>query len=103
VHMQWTGPGTEPKLTLYVLAIGISNYKDRKVDLHFAAKDAADFVSLAKAQAGGLYEKVILPPSQRACGTLMPHGMRSSTGLTGSYTPLPTPTMLPWSSSPVTG
>ena len=28
VHVKWTGPGTEPKLTLYVLAIGISNYKD---------------------------------------------------------------------------
>ena len=53
-------PGTEPKLTLYVLAIGISNYKDAESsDLHFAAKDADDFVALAKAQAGGLYEKVI--------------------------------------------
>jgi WD40 repeat protein len=62
VHVQWTGAGTEPKLTLYVLAIGISNYKDEKVRLHFAAKDAADFVALAKAQAGGLYEKVIPYP-----------------------------------------
>ena len=62
VHIQWRGPGTDPKLTLYVLAIGISNYKDKKVQLHFAAKDADDFVALAKAQEGGLYEKVIAHP-----------------------------------------
>jgi WD40 repeat protein len=66
VHVQWTGAGTEPKLTLYVLAIGISNYlaaeKDPKMRLHFAAKDAADFVAVAEAQAGGLYEKVIPYP-----------------------------------------
>ena len=66
VHVQWTGPGTEPKLTLYVLAIGVSNYKDPKVDLRFAAKDANDFVTLAKAQAGGLYDKVILPPGHES-------------------------------------
>jgi WD40 repeat protein len=66
VHVQWTGAGTEPKLTLYVLAIGVSNYKDPKVNLHFAAKDANDFVALAKAQAGGLYEKVILPPGNES-------------------------------------
>jgi hypothetical protein len=43
VQVKWTGAGTEPKLTLYVLAIGISNYKDPSKSLHFAAKDAADF------------------------------------------------------------
>jgi hypothetical protein len=59
VQVQWRGPGTEPKLNLYVLAIGVSNYKDQTVRLKFAAKDAADFVALAKAQQGGLYEKVI--------------------------------------------
>jgi WD40 repeat protein len=62
VHVQWTGAATEPKLTLYVLAIGISNYKDAGKRLRFAAKDAADFVALAKAQVGGLYEKVITYP-----------------------------------------
>jgi hypothetical protein len=66
VHVQWTGAGTEPKLTLYVLAIGVSNYKDAHQNLHFAAKDANDFVALAKAQAGGLYEKVILPPGHES-------------------------------------
>ncbi len=62
IQVQWRGPGTDPKLTLYVLAIGISDYKDKNVKLRFAAKDAADFVALAKAQEGGLYEKVITHP-----------------------------------------
>jgi len=66
VHVQWTGAGTEPKLTFYVLAIGVSNYRDSKVDLRFAAKDANDFVTLAKAQAGGFYDKVILPPGHES-------------------------------------
>jgi Caspase domain len=57
--VQWTGPGPDRKATLYVLAVGISSYRDPDVRLHFAAKDANDFVTLAKAQAGGLYEKVI--------------------------------------------
>lgn len=59
VQVKWRGPGTDPKLTLYVLAIGISDYKDKKVQLKFAAKDAADFVAWAKQEEGGLYEKVI--------------------------------------------
>jgi WD40 repeat protein len=66
VHVQWTGPATEPKLTLYVLAIGISSYKEAKLRLKFAAKDADDFLALAKAQAGGLYEKVIPYPQHES-------------------------------------
>jgi WD40 repeat protein len=62
VHVKWTGAATEPKLTLYVLAIGISKYRDANKHLRFAAKDAGDFVALAKAQAGGLYERVIPYP-----------------------------------------
>ena len=48
-----------------MLAIGISDYDDKNVKLRFAAKDAADFVALAKAQEGGLYEKVITHPPVR--------------------------------------
>ena len=66
VQIKWTGAGIEPKLTLYVLAIGITNYRDTRQNLHFAAKDAEDFIELAKAQAGGLYEKVILPPAHES-------------------------------------
>jgi WD40 repeat protein len=69
-HVLWTGAGTEPKLTLYVLAVGISNYsavaKDPKLRLKFAAKDAADFVAVAEAQQGGLYEKVIPYPQHES-------------------------------------
>jgi hypothetical protein len=63
VHIKWHGAGTAPKLTLYVLAIGIS-YQDKNVRLHFAAKDADDFVAVAKTQEGEgkLYEKVITHP-----------------------------------------
>jgi hypothetical protein len=65
VHIQWSGPGTDPKLTLYVLAIGVTNYKEKSLpQLHFPAKDADDFVALAKAQEGGLYEKVITHPAR---------------------------------------
>jgi WD40 repeat protein len=66
LHVQWTGAGTEPKLTLYVVAVGVSHYKDEQVSLHFASKDAADFLALAKAQAGGLYEKVIPYPQHES-------------------------------------
>lgn len=63
VHVNWRGAGVDQKLTLYVLAIGISNYKNQDkikgLALHFAAKDADDFIALAKTQAGGLYQKVI--------------------------------------------
>jgi WD40 repeat protein len=63
VHVKWRGAGVDQKLTLYVLAIGISNYKNqdkiKSLALHYAAKDADDFIALAKTQAGGLYEKVI--------------------------------------------
>jgi WD40 repeat protein len=66
VQIKWTGAGIEPKLTLYVLAIGITNYRDTRQNLHFAAKDAEDFIELAKAQAGGLYERVVLPPAHES-------------------------------------
>jgi WD40 repeat protein len=66
VHVKWRGPGVDPKLKLYVLAIGISNYKNqdknKDLELHFAAKDADDFIALARTQAGGLYEEVIIHP-----------------------------------------
>jgi hypothetical protein len=40
VQVKWRGPGTDPKLTLYVLAIGVSDYKDEHFRLRFPAKDA---------------------------------------------------------------
>jgi hypothetical protein len=63
ITVQWRGPGTDPKLTLYVLAIGVGDYKDKTVAQPLkAGKDADDFVSFVKTQAGGLYENVITHP-----------------------------------------
>ena len=63
IQVLWRGPGVEAKPKLYILAIGISHYKsgntDKDLNLHFAAKDADDFVAALKAQKGGLYEDVI--------------------------------------------
>jgi len=46
------------KPSLYVLAIGISNYDDRELRLQFPAKDASDFTQALIRQAGLLYESV---------------------------------------------
>src|SRR5205085_439639 len=50
IHIQWRGPGTDPKLTLYVLAIGVGKYRDKNVKPLLAGKDADDFVSLVRKQ-----------------------------------------------------
>jgi WD40 repeat protein len=60
IHVIWRGPREEPKLTLYVLAIGIGAYREERARLHYPAKDAADFLALLQGQQGGLYEKIIV-------------------------------------------
>jgi WD40 repeat protein len=64
VQVLWRGPGLEEKPKLYVLAIGVTHYKASGLpEVHFPAKDAHDFVALAKAEEGGLlYGKVVLYP-----------------------------------------
>ena len=54
----WTGGPDWSKPTLYVLAIGVSNYKLTSANLKWAAKDAQAFAAAIKAQEGGLYKKV---------------------------------------------
>lgn len=56
-------PGTgefiiKPKL--YILAVGISNYKDKDLQLGFAAKDAKDFAGVMTEQKGFLYRDVVI-------------------------------------------
>ena len=46
------------KPSLYVLAIGVSNYDDANLRLQFPAKDASDFTQAMIRQAGLLYESV---------------------------------------------
>ncbi len=64
IEVHWKGPGREDKVTLYVLAIGVTRYKTTGLPpVHFPAKDARDFVALAKQQQGGLlYGKVVPYP-----------------------------------------
>ena len=46
------------KPSLYILAIGVSNYDNRELRLLFPAKDASDFTQALIRQAGLLYESV---------------------------------------------
>jgi WD40 repeat protein len=68
IQVQWKGPGREDKATLYVLAIGVTHYKDASLpEIHFPAKDAHDFVAMAKQQQGGaLYGRVVTWPDHES-------------------------------------
>jgi len=59
-RLYWKGKKEEfvIKPKLYILAIGISKYKDPSLQLQFAHKDAQDFVNAMMAQKGKLYEDV---------------------------------------------
>ncbi len=63
VRVRWRGsaPAVEfvVKPKLYVLAVGISDYRDPELRLQFAAKDAADFSAALSRQQGGLYREVV--------------------------------------------
>lgn len=55
------GPGGEDPLlrpNLYVLAIGVSSYREPSLRLRFPAKDAIDLVAALRRQSGGLYNEV---------------------------------------------
>jgi hypothetical protein len=60
VRLAWRGPGEDARLNLYILTVGISEYRHESVRLRFAAKDAEDFQKAIQKQKGGLYEEVIL-------------------------------------------
>jgi hypothetical protein len=60
VHTIWDGRGIEPKPSLYVLAIGVSKYKDETINLIYASKDAEDFIKSVKEHAEGLYENLFV-------------------------------------------
>ncbi|MCG6537619.1 MAG: caspase family protein, partial [Syntrophales bacterium LBB04] len=67
VQLRWKNP-ENPKPTiikpkLYVLAVGVSQYDDTSIEsLHYAAKDAQDFVNLWQHQGGKLYREVTVKP-----------------------------------------
>lgn len=64
VSLKWKGQADYTpdllKPTLYVLAIGVSDYKNDSYDLKLAAKDARDFAEAMRAQKGGLYKDVVI-------------------------------------------
>jgi WD40 repeat protein len=64
VSLKWSGKVKEEEFTikpkLYVLAIGVSKYKDKNLTLQFASKDAADFAESLLKQKGGLYRDVVV-------------------------------------------
>ena len=64
VHISVHGPAKEAefviKPTLYVLAIGISQYANPDYKLGYPAKDARDFAATLEKQKGGLYKNVVV-------------------------------------------
>jgi len=63
VQIIWAGSGSDTKPKLYILAIGVSTYQQKKMSLLFPVKDADDFVKTVTEGAAGLYETVITCPS----------------------------------------
>jgi len=62
VRLFWVGKKEEfvIKPKLYILAVGVSKYKDESLRLQFAHKDAEDFVKTMQTQKGKLYEDVVV-------------------------------------------
>jgi WD40 repeat protein len=58
VHVGWQGAKDWYKPDLYVLAVGVSKYKDKSLNLMYPEKDAEDFVNIMRPQEGGLYGHV---------------------------------------------
>lgn len=62
VRVKWKGSEISQedilKPTLYILAIGVSDYQNDELDLQYASKDARDFTAAMQKQKGGLYKDV---------------------------------------------
>ncbi len=63
IKLKWMGAAksaAEAKPTLYVLAVGVSQYRKPEYRLNFAAKDASDFVNIVNQQKGKFYGDVVV-------------------------------------------
>ena len=64
VKLKWKGRTDSEefiiKPKLYVLAIGVSKYKNKDLTLKYASKDATDFSNALKRQKGGIYRDVVI-------------------------------------------
>ncbi len=60
VRLRWRGAAEADliKPKLYILAVGVAQYRDPSWNLTFAAKDARDFVAAMRLQEGGLYRQI---------------------------------------------
>ena len=60
VRLRWSGASEAElmKPKLYILAVGVTEYRNPSWSLNFPAKDATDFVEAMRLQEGGLYSKV---------------------------------------------
>jgi WD40 repeat protein len=68
VHIGWQGAKDWYKPDLYLLAVGVSKYNDKKLNLTYPDKDADDFVKVMQEEEGGLYNHVYVRelPDDRA-------------------------------------
>jgi WD40 repeat protein len=67
VHIKWRGAPDWYKPNLFVLAVGVSHYKNKKLDLTFPHKDAKDFLEVMRVQKNRFYRDVFSRlPSDRA-------------------------------------
>lgn len=63
VKLKWAGPKSEQlafRSKVYVLAIGVSEYQEKKLNLAFAAQDARDFAHAISLQSGLAYSDVVV-------------------------------------------
>lgn len=62
LRLKWAGKVTanQAKPKLYVLAVGVSKYKNPEYNLGLASKDANDFVNSLNGQKGKLYSDVVV-------------------------------------------
>jgi len=73
IRLRWRGEAPEPRPTLYLLAVGVSEYKHYK-PLRYAHLDAKDFGAAMRGQVGLMYEKVevrTLPNAEATCAEIM--------------------------------
>jgi WD40 repeat protein len=65
IKLYWKSDKPKPeefviKPKLYILAIGVSKYQNKDLQLQFASKDAKDFVEAMKLQKGKLYQDIVV-------------------------------------------
>ncbi len=62
LRLHWRGPGSyasDARRKVYVLAVGVSNYREAGIRLDFPAKDARDFAKILEQQKGTAFADVI--------------------------------------------